>query len=195
MIKLIYHRKRQDRHAELQASISPSIFHQISTSTPPWMRNRKRRRKKSRETRGSVSMQVNLIEIQLEYIERRRTSLFKRNLGVTVRPFWSTVTMKRSRWTVSVKSQPSDWRWAAWMIAWMTVIKCLDYRPLDRDRTATILLARSNLDRYNSLNLRTWLMISGAPASTRSPHSVPRRWSNVCDAATSRKIRAVITPL
>ena len=30
----------------------------------------------SRETRGSVSRQVNLIEIQLEYIERRRTSLF-----------------------------------------------------------------------------------------------------------------------
>ena len=39
VIKLINHRKRQDRHAELQASISPSIFHQISTSTTPWMRN------------------------------------------------------------------------------------------------------------------------------------------------------------
>ena len=30
----------------------------------------------SREMRGSVSRQVNLIEIQLEYIERRRTRLF-----------------------------------------------------------------------------------------------------------------------
>ena len=30
----------------------------------------------SRETIGSVSRQVNLIEIQLEYIERRRTRLF-----------------------------------------------------------------------------------------------------------------------
>ena len=35
----------------------------------------------SREMRGSVSRQVNLIEIQLEYIHRRRTSLFKGNLG------------------------------------------------------------------------------------------------------------------
>ena len=32
----------------------------------------------SRETRGSVSRLVNLIEIQLEYIERRRTRLFIR---------------------------------------------------------------------------------------------------------------------
>ena len=30
----------------------------------------------SREMSGSVSIQVNLIEIQLEYIERRRTRLF-----------------------------------------------------------------------------------------------------------------------
>ena len=30
----------------------------------------------SRETRGSVSRQVNLIKIQLEYIEQRRTCLF-----------------------------------------------------------------------------------------------------------------------
>ena len=45
----------------------------------------------SRETSGSVSRQVNLIEIQLEYIQRRRTSLFKGNLGVTVRSFRSTV--------------------------------------------------------------------------------------------------------
>ena len=30
----------------------------------------------SREMRGLVSRQVNLIEIQLEYIERRRTRLF-----------------------------------------------------------------------------------------------------------------------
>ena len=38
-IKPINREEHQDRHAELQASISPSIFHQISTSTPPWMRN------------------------------------------------------------------------------------------------------------------------------------------------------------
>ena len=35
----------------------------------------------SRETSGSVSRQVNLIEIKLEYIERRRTRLFIRRIG------------------------------------------------------------------------------------------------------------------
>ena len=38
-IKPINREEHQERHAELQASISPSIFHQISTSTPPWTRN------------------------------------------------------------------------------------------------------------------------------------------------------------
>ena len=35
----------------------------------------------SREMSGSVSRQVNLIEIQLEYIERRRTRLFIWRIG------------------------------------------------------------------------------------------------------------------
>ena len=39
----------------------------------------------SRETSGMVSRQFNFIEIQLECIHRRRTRLFKLNLGVTVR--------------------------------------------------------------------------------------------------------------
>ena len=43
-------------------SISPSILHQISTSTPPWMRKWKRKRKNSREMSESVSRQVSLIE-------------------------------------------------------------------------------------------------------------------------------------
>ena len=38
-IRPINREEHQDRHAELQASISPSIFHQISTSTPLWIRN------------------------------------------------------------------------------------------------------------------------------------------------------------
>ena len=50
----------------------------------------------SRETSGMVSRQFNLIEIQLEYIQRQRTSLFKGNLGVIVRSSRSMVTMKRS---------------------------------------------------------------------------------------------------
>ena len=45
------------------------------------------KRIESREMSGIVSRQFNLIEIQLEYIQRRRTSLFKGNLGVTVRSF------------------------------------------------------------------------------------------------------------
>ena len=48
----------------------------------------------SRETSGVVSRQFNLIEIQLEYIQRQRTSLFKGNLGITVRSFRSTVTIE-----------------------------------------------------------------------------------------------------
>ena len=42
-----------------------------------------------------MSIQVNLIEIRLEYIHRRRTSLFKRNLGVTVDRNDRTVTKIR----------------------------------------------------------------------------------------------------
>ena len=52
----------------------------------------------SRETSGSVSRQVNLIEIQLEYIERRRTRLFigakKRNHPIGVIEASSTVVMR-----------------------------------------------------------------------------------------------------
>ena len=50
----------------------------------------------SREMSGIVSRQFNLIEIQLEYIQRRRTLRFIAFLGVTVRSFRSTVMMKRS---------------------------------------------------------------------------------------------------
>ena len=55
----------------------------------------------SRETRGRVSRPLNLIEIQLECLQRRRTSLFKGFFIVTVRSFRSTVMMKRPRWIVS----------------------------------------------------------------------------------------------
>ena len=52
----------------------------------------------SRETSGSVSRQVNLIEIQLEYIERRRTRLFtrakKHNRPIGVFEASSTVEMR-----------------------------------------------------------------------------------------------------
>ena len=52
----------------------------------------------SRETSGSVSRQVNLIEIQLEYIHRRRTRLFirakKRNRPIDVIEASSTVAMR-----------------------------------------------------------------------------------------------------
>ena len=55
----------------------------------------------SREMRGMVSRQLNLIEIQLECLQRRRTSLFKGFFIVTVRSFRLMVTMKRPRWIVS----------------------------------------------------------------------------------------------
>ena len=52
----------------------------------------------SRETSGSVSIQVNLIEIQLECIHRRRTRLFirakKRNRPIGVIEASSTVAMR-----------------------------------------------------------------------------------------------------
>ena len=71
----------------------------------------------SREMSGMVSRQFNLIEIQLEYIQRRRTSLFKGNLGVTVRSFRSTVTMKRPRWTVSENIMAVGSGSTVWMIS------------------------------------------------------------------------------
>ena len=52
----------------------------------------------SREMSGSVSRQVNLIEIQLECIHRRRTRLFirakKRNRPIGVFEASSTVAMR-----------------------------------------------------------------------------------------------------
>ena len=68
----------------------------------------------SRETRGSVSRQVNLIEIQLEYIHRRRTRLFIGRIGDN-RPIDVFNPHQRSRLNASirngnVKSWPSDLR-------------------------------------------------------------------------------------
>ena len=37
-IKMINCRKREERNVETQASISPSLLNQISSSCPPWMR-------------------------------------------------------------------------------------------------------------------------------------------------------------
>ena len=39
VIKRFNHRKYQERERDVQVAISPSIFHQISTSTPHWTRN------------------------------------------------------------------------------------------------------------------------------------------------------------
>ena len=50
----------------------------------------------SRETRGMVSRQFNLIQIQLEYLQMSKNKPFIAILGVTARSFRSTVTMKRS---------------------------------------------------------------------------------------------------
>ena len=68
----------------------------------------------SRETRGSVSIQVNFIEIQLEYIHRRRTRLFIRRIGEN-RLIDAFNPHQRSRLNASirngkVKSWPSDLR-------------------------------------------------------------------------------------
>ena len=68
----------------------------------------------SRETRGSVSIQVNLIEIQLEYIERRRTRLFIGRIGEN-RPIDAFNPHQRPRLNASIrngklKSWPSDLR-------------------------------------------------------------------------------------
>ena len=38
-IKPLNHEEHEERDRWIQAAISPSILHQISTSTPPWMRN------------------------------------------------------------------------------------------------------------------------------------------------------------
>ena len=37
-IKPLNRRKREERDVEIQASISPSLLNQISTSSAPWMR-------------------------------------------------------------------------------------------------------------------------------------------------------------
>ena len=50
VINPINREEPQERLDEFQAAISSSILHQISTSTPPWTRNWKRKRKNSRET-------------------------------------------------------------------------------------------------------------------------------------------------
>ena len=68
----------------------------------------------SRERRGSVSRQVNLIKIQFKYIERRRTRLFIRRIGEN-RPIDAFNPHQRSRLNTSirngkVKSWPSDLR-------------------------------------------------------------------------------------
>ena len=97
VIKLLNHRKREERERDVQVAISPSIFHQISTSTPPWMRNIKRKKKNSREMRErEVSRQSILLKSHSDALERRRTSLYIWLLIVTVRSKRSTVTMKRS---------------------------------------------------------------------------------------------------
>ena len=105
--------KRKERHDELQAVISPSILHQILISTPPWMRKWKRKRMESRETRGSVSRQVNLIEIHLKDIQPWRTSLFKGRHFVTIRSLDERLWWNGSSRTVSVKSRSSDRQWTA----------------------------------------------------------------------------------
>ena len=43
------------------------------------------------------------------------------------------------------------------MISLISVIKTLDFRPLDRDRRVWMRPARSHHDRYNALNFRTCL--------------------------------------
>ena len=68
----------------------------------------------SSEMSGSVSRQVNLIEIQLEYIHRRRTHLFIGIIGEN-RPIDAFNPHQRSRLNTSirngkVKSWPSDLR-------------------------------------------------------------------------------------
>ena len=50
---------------------------------------------RSRETRGEVSRQINLVDFQLECLEHQRTCPFIVHLGVTVRSKRSTVMMER----------------------------------------------------------------------------------------------------
>ena len=38
-IKPLNLQKREERDVDIQASISPSLLNQISSSCPPWMRN------------------------------------------------------------------------------------------------------------------------------------------------------------
>ena len=155
MIKRINHRKRQDRHAELQASISPSIFNQILISTPPWMRNLKRKRKESRKTSGSVSTQVNLIEIQLECIHRRRTLRFIGKRGVTVRSVRyslingpdTCVTANRYDLISALQSLNGRSGFDLHDLRYKTHKK---RRPSDRDPTIVMRFGAFNRGRYNS---------------------------------------------
>ena len=68
----------------------------------------------SRETSGSVFRQVNLIKIQLEYIERRRTRIFIGRIGENCL-IDAFNTHQRPRLNTSIrngklKSWPSDLR-------------------------------------------------------------------------------------
>ena len=68
----------------------------------------------SRETRGSVSIQVNLIEIQLKYIHRRRTRRFIGRIGEN-RPIDAFNPHQRPRLNASIRNGklklwPSDLR-------------------------------------------------------------------------------------
>ena len=62
MIKPLNHEEHEERDRWIQAAISPSILHQILISTRPWMRKWERKMMESRETRGMVCRQLNLIE-------------------------------------------------------------------------------------------------------------------------------------
>ena len=58
-IKPLNREEHEERDRWIQAAISPSILHQILTSTPPWMRKSERKRMESREMREKVSRQLN----------------------------------------------------------------------------------------------------------------------------------------
>ena len=81
----------------------------------------------------------------------RRTSCFIGHLGVTVRSKRSTVTMERSIVDRSLKSWPSDLDQRSGCAAWISVIKTLRFRSLDRNPTVWISPARSNRSRYNAI--------------------------------------------
>ena len=100
VIKPINREEHQERLDELQAAISPSILYQILISTPPWMQKWNRKRMESRETRGMVSRQFNLIEIQLECLQMSKNKSFYSNFGrnrpiVLIDGYDETSTMDR----------------------------------------------------------------------------------------------------